>query len=98
MPYAFVHDVPANAQMYREIRALLPNGTPPGLISHVAIVREGGLRYVDVWATEADWIRFRDECVGPAVGKVRAEHGITNDEWLATHEEVDVIDVWQVAG
>jgi hypothetical protein len=49
-------------------------------------------------ATEADWIRFRDECVGPAVGKVRAEHGITNDEWLATHEEVDVIDVWQVAG
>ena len=63
----------------------------------MAIVREGGLRYVDVWATEADWIRFRDETVGPAVGKVRAEHGMTTDEWRATHEEVEVIDVWQGA-
>lgn len=96
MPYAFIHDVPANEQMYREIKALLPDSTPPGLISHVAIVREGGLRYVDVWASEADWVRFRDECVGPAVRKVRAEHGISNDQWLATHEEVEVIDLWQV--
>jgi hypothetical protein len=47
---------------------------------------------------QVDWIHFRDECVGPAVGKVHAEHGITNDEWLATHEEVEVIDVWQAAG
>ena len=97
MPYAFIHDVPANEQMYREIRALLPNSNPPGLISHVAMVREGGLRYVDVWATEADWIRFRDEYVGPALGKVRAEHEMPNDEWSATHEEVEVIDVWQGA-
>ena len=96
MPYAFIHDVPANEEMYREIRALLPNSTPPGLISHVAIVRETGLRYVDVWATEADWIRFRDGFVGPALAKVRAEHRMTNDGWLATHEEVRVID-WQVA-
>ena len=98
MPYAFVHDVPANEQMYGEIRALLPDTTPAGLISHVAIVREGGLRYLDVWATESDWIRFRDQCVGPALDKVRAAHGLTNDEWLATHEEVEVIDVWQPAG
>jgi hypothetical protein len=97
MPYAFIHDVPANEQMYREIRAALPDSAPPGLISHVAIVREGGLRYVDVWATEADWIRFRNECVGPIVAKVRADHGMMGDEWLATHEEVDVIDVWQGA-
>jgi hypothetical protein len=97
MPYAFIHDVPANEEMYREIRALLPS-SPSGLISHVAIVREGGLRYVDVWATEADWIRFRDECVGPALVKVRAEHGMTNDQSQATHEEVEVIDVWQTAG
>jgi hypothetical protein len=53
MPYAFMHDVPANEQIYREIRALLPKSSPPGLISHVAIVREGGLRYVDVWATKS---------------------------------------------
>ena len=97
MPYAFIHDVPADEQMYREIRALLPDRTPSGLISHVAIVRDGGLRYVDVWATEADWIRFRDECVAPAVGRVRAERGIANDGWVATHEEVEVIDIWQGA-
>ena len=33
---------------------------------------EGGLRYVDVWDTEADWERFRDEQVEPAVGQVLA--------------------------
>lgn len=95
MPYAFVHDAPANEQMYREIQALLPESTPPGLISHVAIVRDGGLRYVDVWTTETDWIRFRDDHLGPALGKVRADHGMSNDEWRATHQEVEVIDVWQ---
>jgi hypothetical protein len=94
MPYAFIHDVPATQQMYHEIRGLLPDRLPVGLISHMAIAREEGLRYVDVWATEADWIRFRDEYVGPAMRTVRAAHGISSDKWVATHEVVDVIDLW----
>jgi len=97
MPYAFIHDVPANEQIYREIRTLLPNGTPPGLLSHVAILRDEGLRYVDVWSTEQDWIRFRDETLAPTVEKVLAEHGVPHDESVTTFEEVNVIDVWQGA-
>jgi hypothetical protein len=55
MTYAFVQDAPANRAIYEEIRTGLGDETPPGLISHVVIEREDGLRYIDVWETEADW-------------------------------------------
>ena len=67
MPYAFIQDVPADKDMYRLIRAKLPTEAPKGLASHVVVEREDGrLRYIDVWESEADWERFRDECVEPA--------------------------------
>ena len=65
MTYAFIQDVPANEEMYAEIRARLADRGPGGLIAHVVIEREAGLRYVDVWETEADWDRFRDERSSP---------------------------------
>jgi hypothetical protein len=94
MTYAFVQDVPANAEMYAQIRARFPADAPAGLISHVAIEREGGLRYVDVWSTEADWHRFRDEVVEPAVSEVLASYGLPHDHDLVTTTEVTVIDTW----
>lgn len=56
---AFVQDVPANAEIYGKVRALLPDD-PPGLRAHIVIKREGGLRYVDVWDDEASWLAFSD--------------------------------------
>ena len=53
MTYAFIQDVPADREMYAKIRAKLPTAAPAGLITHVVIEQESGLRYVDVWATEA---------------------------------------------
>jgi hypothetical protein len=93
MTYAFVHDVPGDAAIYAEIDALLPNEPPPGLLAHVAIEREGSLRYVDVWESEADWARFRDDHVVPAVDEVLAGMGIPHDHSLTRFEEVNVIDV-----
>jgi hypothetical protein len=93
MPYAFVQDVPANEEIYEKIRALLPTDAP-GLIAHVAIKRAEGLRYVDVWDSEADWERFRIEHAEPAVDQVLASYGIPHDHSLVRTEVIDVIDVW----
>jgi hypothetical protein len=94
MPYAFVQDVPANEQIYQEIRARLGDEAPHGLISHVAMKRPGGLRYVDVWETQADWERFRDEKVEPVVTEVLTAMGIPVDPSQVQFEAVEVVDTW----
>jgi len=94
MPYAFVQDVPADEQLYGEIRSRMGATPPKGLISHVAVPREGGLRYLDVWETAEDWERFREEVAEPIVGEVLAAHGLPHDHSLVRFEELRPIDVW----
>lgn len=94
MTYAFIQDVPANERIYAEVAARLGDQAPQGLISHVAIKRPGGLRYVDVWESQADWERFRDECVDPAVGAVLAGYGIPHDHSRVSFEDIEVVDAW----
>ena len=95
MPYAFIHDVPADATLYAEIRSRMGDDPPKGLVSHVAVPLEGGgLRYLDVWDTAADWERFRDEVADPIVGEVLAARGLPHDESLTRFEELAPIDVW----
>ena len=66
--YAFVQDVPINAEFYARIAAGLGEEKPQGLISHLAVERpEGGLRYIDLWDSEADWNRFAEERLHPVV-------------------------------
>ena len=94
MTYAFIQDVPANAEMYAEIRAKLPADAPAGMISHVVIEHDGGLRYVDVWATREDWDRFRWDHVEPAVEEVLEGYDLPHDHDLVTITEVTAVDVW----
>jgi len=93
MPYAFINDVPANEAMYAEVKELLP-AHPAGLVAHIALKREGGLRYVDVWETEQDWDRFHADHVEPAVEKVLAGYGIPHSHEHEAMETVEVVDVW----
>ncbi len=66
--YAFTQDVPIDAAFYQRIQDGLGTEMPKGLISHVAIERpEGGLRYIDVWESEEDCLRFVEERVHPIV-------------------------------
>jgi hypothetical protein len=92
--YAFVQDVPANEEIYREIRSALGDHAPAGLIVHVALVREGGLRYVDVWQSKADWEAFRDDHLEPVVSTVLAKYGVPHDHSDIRVEELDPIDAW----
>ena len=95
MPYCFIQDVAADEEIYRQVMDLVPNEPPAGLITHVAAKRDGGLRYVDVWESEADWERFRDAHIEPAVTKVLAGFGIEHTHDGVTIEELDVIHVWR---
>lgn len=97
MTYAFTYDVPADEEMYGKIRALLPAQPPAGMISHVVIKRDAGLRYVDVWESETAWQTFMDEIGEPAVEKVLAGYGLPHEHSQVTLDEIDVIDVWQGA-
>jgi hypothetical protein len=66
--YAFTQDVPIDAAFYRRIKDGLGPTPPDGLVSHVAVERpEGGLRYIDVWESEAHWDRFAEERLHPVV-------------------------------
>jgi hypothetical protein len=68
MPYAFTQDVPVDAAFYSRIVAGLGDEPPAGLIVHLAVERpEGGLRYYDVWESEADFDRFGEERLHPVV-------------------------------
>jgi hypothetical protein len=93
MTYAFIQDVPANEEIYRKVRALLPEKAP-GLQVHVVIKRNGGLRYIDVWDDEASWVAFRDGSAEPAVDQVLASYGIPHDHSMVTTESIEVVDVW----
>ncbi len=94
MTYAFIQDVPANDEIYAKIKAELGAEAPAGLIAHIVIRRPGGLRYVDVWNSEAEWERFQADEVEPAVGRVLAGYGLPHDHSLVSFEQIDVIDTW----
>jgi hypothetical protein len=94
MTYGFIQDVPANAEIYGLIKGKLGDDPPPGLIAHVVMEREGGLRYIDVWETEAAWDQFREERVEPAVTEVLAGFGIPHDHSIVVTDPFEVVDVW----
>ena len=93
--YAFTQDVPIDAQFYQRIRDGLGPELPKGLLSHTAAeLPEGGLRYYDVWESEADWDRFAEERLHPVVHQMLTE--IFGDKLPPEPEKVPlaVIDHW----
>ncbi|CAN5598991.1 hypothetical protein BH10ACT2_BH10ACT2_00780 [soil metagenome] len=69
MTYAFVQDVPIDAAFHQRIMDGVGNDPPKGLIMHLASdLPEGGLRYVDVWESEADCDQFVEDRLHPVIG------------------------------
>ena len=95
MPYAFTQEVPIDATFYQRIVDGLGDDPPKGLIIHLAVERpEGGLRYIDVWESEADFDRFAEERLHPVVHSLLGE--IFGDQLPPEPERValPVIHVW----
>jgi hypothetical protein len=95
MTYAFTQDVPIDATAYDKIVAELGPNPARGFIVHLAIARpEGGLRYIDVWDTEADFEKFAEERLHPVVHPML--HAVFGENMPPEPERapVDVIHVW----
>ena len=68
MVYAYTQDVGIDTDVYQRITDALGDEPMQGLLLHLVVRRpEGGLRYVDVWQSEADCARAFEERVHPAV-------------------------------
>jgi hypothetical protein len=65
--YAYVQDVAASWQHYRQVTAPLVDPPPAGLLVHVAGPTDEGVRIIDVWESEEAWEQFRAERLAPAI-------------------------------
>jgi hypothetical protein len=69
----------SNAEIYDAVTAKLDveADRPSGMVIHTAIdLGDRGIRIVDVWESQEDFERFRDERLTPAVQAVLSERGI----------------------
>jgi len=99
--YAQIHDAPATADMYHQVLELVGDEPYAGLVAHIALARpEGGLRFIDVWESQAAFEAFREARLSPAVGQVLAEHGIPTNRGDGPegpdHAPTDVFEVVDV--
>jgi hypothetical protein len=89
MAYAISRNIPIDAATYKKVRELLP-AEPKGLVTHLVLQREGALQYIDVWESEADFDRFFEEHVEPAITTVM---GVTPPRNSVPVEQLDLVDV-----
>ena len=94
MSYALQYDVPADEQMYQQVRTAIGDEQPNGLVAHLVIAVEGGLRHIGVWDSQDDWQRFHDERSEPAVHAVLRAAGFTQMPPDPPVQELTLVDVW----
>ena len=79
MPYAFSNDMPVSKDMYTKLSDEIGDEPPKGLIVHLAFETKTGMRIVDVWESEADFDRFGEERMHPAMDRVLQSASITRE-------------------
>ncbi|MGH9185035.1 MAG: hypothetical protein ACRD0U_04335 [Acidimicrobiales bacterium] len=94
MSYALFYDVPADKEMYRHVKAAIGDEQPKRLVVHLVVQTDGGLRHIGVWESQADWQRFHDERVEPAVHAVLTAAGFTQMPPDPPVQDLDLVDVW----
>jgi hypothetical protein len=93
MTYAFTYDVPITTEIYGRIKEGLGPQRPPGLIAHLALQIENGLRYIDVWQSKDDFEAFAESRLHPVVHPILEDVlGFVPPE--PDHTMLDVIDAW----
>ncbi len=93
MTYAYIRDLPIGTEHYERVMDEVGRDAPDGLIVHLVAKREGGLRYIDVWESEAHWDKFHDDVLQPAL--VRAFE--TDERAPSPVEPVsEVLDVYDL--
>jgi hypothetical protein len=80
--------------MYTAIKAEIGPDVPDGLIAHLVLSVEQGLRHVMVWDDPANWEHFRTSRVEPAVRRVLASAGVDAPSAAPGITELELVDVW----
>lgn len=89
--HAYLQDVPIGDDVYHRIMERLGPEPLAGCLLHLCVRREdGGLRYIDVWESEAACARAFDERIHPAVYAVFQEIGFRPDAEPSV-ERLDVV-------
>ena len=92
MFHAYYYDVPSTPEQYRSVIAEMGDAKPDGLITHLVVKHDEGLRHYGVWESRAEWEQYRDSVVRPAVARVLSQVGIPEPP-LPEEHELDVVGV-----
>ena len=93
MAYALEYEVPATTDIYARVKAEIGDDLPQGMVSHLVVQQEHGLRHITVWESKEDWERFRDGRLQPAVGRVLVAAGTSAPPPAPPTQELQVVDV-----
>lgn len=93
MAYSVSYTVPGNEEIYAKVKAEIGNDQPQGLIVHLVVQQEAGLKHIEVWDSEESWVKFRDEEAQPAVNRFLKSIGFDEPPPAPPEEELQVIDV-----
>jgi hypothetical protein len=94
MSYAMLYDVPADEKIYRQITAAIGDEKPEGLVVHLVLQAESGLRHIEVWDSQQDWQRFRDQRLEPAIHAVLTAAGFTEMPPGPRVQQFKLVDIW----
>jgi hypothetical protein len=93
MSYAYQYDTPADEPLYRRVVAEIGDEPADGLIVHLVVKHDHGLRHIGVWNSRQDWERYRTQRVEPALATVMAAAGFDQLPPRPQEEELAVIGV-----
>ncbi len=91
--YACSYEVPADEQMYQRVKQEIGADPPHGLVMHLVVKSDRGLRHIGLWESQGDWERFRNDRVGPAVRRVLQAAGVTQLPPPPVEQTLDVVDL-----
>lgn len=92
MHYAFQFDVPADEGFYRRVAAEIGEQRPAGVVAHLVVKCDGGLRHIGLWKSREDWERFRSERLNPALERVLAAVGVADPPPAPREHELELVD------
>ena len=72
-------DVPLTREDVEAVSAALGPDPAKGLIAHVMTKTPDGVHVTDIWESQADFQKFSDEQLMPAMQQVLSERGISLD-------------------
>jgi hypothetical protein len=93
MTYALEFEVPGDEALYGQVKHAIGDDHPAGLLVHMVVKTDTGVRHIEVWNSVDEHESFRRDRVEPAVHAVLQSIGFTEMLPPHVHDELDLIDL-----